>query len=343
MNDIYTPETNLTASIADNEVTWNSADFLSKYEPLMKKAAKGNSVAYYKVKELRTQEYRNTIELVNQGFYTTEDGVHVTFPDMTQMERGTVFYSQEFTVDDIPACNEGTKIIVRNVDCLEEGMRLTNDGYNPAILNMASRRYPGGGVMTGAGAQEETLFRRTNLFRSLYKFTDCYAEHEWYKKYITPSGADERYPMDRNFGGIYTPGALLFRYDERHGYRLMANPVSLSFIAVAGISHPDLKDATHLADNMIDGTKNKIRTILRIGLRQGHDSLVLGALGCGAFCNPPSHIAGLFHEVFEEPEFKNKYRLISFAILEDHNSRRSHNPQGNYLPFVDEFQSTSLK
>ena len=72
-------------------------------------------------------------------------------------------------------------------------------------------------------------------------------------------------------------------------------------------------------------------------LRHGHDSLVLGTLGCGAFCNPPSRIARLFHEVFEEPEFKNKYRLISFAILDDHNAHRSHNPEGNYLPFVKEF------
>ena len=45
----------------------------------------------------------------------------------------------------------------------------------------------------------------------------------------------------------------------------------------------------------------------------------------------------LFHEVFEEPEFKNKYRLISFAILDDHHAHRSHNPEGNYLPFVKEF------
>ena len=72
-------------------------------------------------------------------------------------------------------------------------------------------------------------------------------------------------------------------------------------------------------------------------LRHGHDSLVLGTLGCGAFCNPPSRIARLFHEVFEEPEFKNKYRLISFAILDDHHSHRSHNPEGNYLLFVKEF------
>lgn len=117
----------------------------------------------------------------------------------------------------------------------------------------------------------------------------------------------------------------------------MDKPERMSFISVAGINRPELKDATHLADSMINGTKNKIRTILRIGLRHGHDSLVLGALGCGAFCNPPSHIAKLFHEVFEEAEFKNKYLLVCFAILDDHNTHRSHNPEGNYKPFANEF------
>lgn len=325
------------AQQSEDEITWDSSEFLAVYHSLMKKAAKGDRVAYDKVKELRAQEYRNTIEIVNQGFYTTEDGRRMSFPDLTRMEHDTAFYEREFRVDDIPARQKETQFIVRNVDCLEEGVRLTREGYNPAVLNMASRRNPGGGVMTGAGAQEETLFRRTNLFRSLYQFTDYFIDHAWYKEYITPVRTGERYPLDRNFGGVYTPGALLFREDEQHGYKLMDTPEHLSFIAVAGINRPELKDATHLADSMIEGTKNKMRTILRIGLRHGHDSLVLGALGCGAFCNPPSHIAKLFHEVFEEPEFKNKYRLISFAILDDHNAHRSHNPEGNYKPFVDEF------
>ena len=148
----------------------------------------------------------------------------------------------------------------------------------------------------------------------------------------------KQYPLNRDYGGIYTPNATVFRGEEKDGYPLLGeDSFRMSFIAVPGINRPDLKDATHLADNMIEGTKNKMRTILRIGLRHGHDSLVLGALGCGAFCNPPSHIARLFHEVFEEPEFKNKYRLISFAILDDHNAHRSHNPEGNYLPFVKEY------
>lgn len=273
-----------------NETTWNSTDFISTYEPLMKKVAKGDRIAYYKVKELRVQEYRSTIEIVNQGYYTTEDGKRVTFPTITRMEHETKFYKNEFRVDNIPTNEEETKIIVRNVDCLEEGVRLCREGYNPAILNMASRRHPGGGVMLGAGAQEESLFRRTNLFRSLYQFTEYFINHVWYKKYITPVSTGECYPLDRNFGGIYTPGALLFREDEQHGYKLMESPECLSFISVAGMNRPKIKDATHIADDLIEGTKNKMRTILRIGLRHGHDSLVLGALGCGAYRNPPSHI-----------------------------------------------------
>lgn len=326
-----------------NETTWNSTDFISTYEPLMKKAAKGDRIAYYKVKELRAQENRSTIEIVNQGYYTTEDGKRVTFPTITRMEHETKFYKNEFRVDNIPTNEEETKIIVRNVDCLEEGVRLCREGYNPAILNMASRRHPGGGVMLGAGAQEESLFRRTNLFRSLYQFTEYFINHVWYKKYITPVSTGECYPLDRNFGGIYTPGALLFREDEQHGYKLMESPECLFFISVAGMNRPKIKDATHIADDLIEGTKNKMRTILRIGLRHGHDSLVLGALGCGAYRNPPSHIAKLFHEVFEEPEFKNKYRLISFAILDDHNTHQAQNPEGNYKPFADEFAETGNK
>lgn len=242
-----------------NETTWNSTDFISTYEPLMKKASKGDRIAYYKVKELRAQEYRSTIEIVNQGYYTTEDGKRVTFPTITSMEHETKFYKNEFRVDNISTNEEETKIIVCNVDCLEEGVRLCREDYNPVILNMASRRHPGGGVMLGAGAQEESLFRRTNLFRSLYQFTEYFINHVWYKNYITPVSTGERYPLDRNFGGIYTPGALLFRDDEQHGYKLMESPKRLSFISVAGMNRPKIKDVTHIADDLIESSRRKTK------------------------------------------------------------------------------------
>ena len=115
----------------------------------------------------------------------------------------------------------------------------------------------------------------------------------------------------------------------------------MSLIGVAGINRPALASPERIANELVEPVKNKIRTIFKIGLLHGHNSLVLGALECGAFRNPPSHIARLFHEVMKEKEFKNKYRSLLFAILDDHNARLKHNPDGNYLPFVKEFTETN--
>lgn len=317
--------------VVNPEITWDSEkDFLIKYRNFMEQIELGDSDAYYKVKELRAKEFRNTIEIVNQGYYVTETGETYVFPDDSEMMRQTVFYEQEIQLPDTLQSYRQTIVDVQNIDCLYAGVRLKEQGYNPAVLNMASRRNPGGGVTTGAGAQEETLFRRTNLFRSLYQFAPYAGQYG-----IKPS--HHQYPLDRNFGGVYTPDAIYFRESEQKGYALLEEPVSLSFITVAGMNRPDLTDDGYIADHHVELIKNKIRTIFRMGLVHGHDSLVLGALGCGAFRNPPRHVARLFHEVMEEPEFKNKYRRIVFAILDDHNAHQRHNPEGNFRPFVEEF------
>ena len=146
-----------------------------------------------------------------------------------------------------------------------------------------------------------------------------------------------QYPLDRNFGGIYTPNAIYFRDCENKGYESPDHPVSLSFISVAAINRPELTANGMIANSAIETTKNKIRTIMRIGLIHGHDSLVLGAFGCGAFRNPPRHMARLFHENINEREFASKYRCIIFAILDDHNAYQVHNPVGNFKPFAEEF------
>ena len=310
-------------------IKWDfEKDFLEKYHALMERVKASDQVAYYQVKELRTKEFRNTVEIVNQGHYVAESGVEYTFPNDSDMMRHTVFYDHEIPMVEKAECGEQTIVEVKNIDCLYAGVELKEQGYNPAVLNMASRRNPGGGVVTGAGAQEETLFRRTNLFRSLYQFAP-YAEQYGIKR------SHHQYPLDRNFGGVYTPDAIYFRESEQKGYALLDKPVCLSFITVAGMNRPDLTLDGMIADYHVEPIKNKVRTIFRMGLVHGHDSLVLGALGCGAFRNPPRHVAHLFHEVMDEPEFKNKYRRIVFAILDDHNAHQRYNPEGNYKPFAE--------
>ena len=284
--------------------------------------------------------YRETVEVVMAGRYETEDGIEVVLPDDSEMIRGSRLYREAIVLgarSSSPAMGaqtsssantaDGTsalpEVAVWNSDSIDAGKRLLDEGYNVAVLNLASHRNPGGGVMNGSAAQEESLFRRTNLFRSMYQFTP-YAEEYGLKR------SRYQYPLDRRNGGVYTPGATVIR-DAR--LRLLAEPYQLSFIAVPAIAHPNVTRDGLLTDEMADLTRQKMRTIFRIAAHHDHDALVLGAFGCGAFRNPPRHIALLFKEVMQETEFTGRFRKIVFAILEDRNAPRG----GNLLPFREVF------
>lgn len=289
----------------------------------------GSPESIMRLRNLQKMIFEETMEIVNRGWYTAEDGTVVTLPDWKDMNERSVLYSKPIELDAAELPVYKTEVRVENKDCLIAARNLQLSGMNPVVLNMASHRNPGGGVLLGAAAQEENIFRRSNLFKSMFQYAS-YAE-----EYGLTKSADQ-YPLDTNYGGVYTPDAVVFRGPQAVGYPLFVAPHMFSFVAVAGISSPRLLKS-RLRDEDVEITKNKMRTIFRIALLHGHDSMVLGALGCGAFGNPPSHIASLFHEVMQEPEFKNHFKAIVFAIIEDLSSRKRHNPDGNLKPFEREF------
>jgi uncharacterized protein (TIGR02452 family) len=84
-------------------------------------------------------------------------------------------------------------------------------------------------------------------------------------------------------------------------------------------------------DEGLEIMKNKIRTIYRLALANGHDSLVAGAFGCGAFRLPSEMVAALFNEILSETEFRNKFRKITFAILDKDGE------DGKFAPFYKLF------
>ena len=79
----------------------------------------------------------------------------------------------------------------------------------------------------------------------------------------------------------------------------------------------------------------KIRTVFRLGVGHGKDALVLGAFGCGAYKLPVPEVVRLFRMVMEEPEFKNKFRLLVFAIMES--TKRANGLEGKFADFYREF------
>lgn len=310
------------------EPSWDSEEFKKEFDYAMERFKKTRDKKYYqKIRDLRVRVFLSTMSIVKERRYW--------IPGMAPEE--LYYYSDskqpEFYKDKIilPKTREmgkmTTEYFVVNEDCLDLALKLHDK--KPAVLNMASRRQPGGGVLSGAGAQEESIFRRTDIFRYLYQFSDTGVQFGIEQR-------PERYPLDRNYGGIYTPDVKVFRKGEKDGYELTYSN-NVDIISVAGMNRPELKDSEHVADYLVEPIKDKMRTILRIASLHGHTCLVLGALGCGAFRNPPRHIARMFHEVFDEPEFKGRFSEVYFAILEDHNSHKAHNPKGNFKPFLDEF------
>lgn len=59
---------------------------------------------------------------------------------------------------------------------------------------------------------------------------------------------------------------------------------------------------------------NRIRSIAYVAMMNGYDSIVLGALGCGAFNNDHRVIADLYYDVFVD-EFRGVFKHIELAYM----------------------------
>ena len=268
--------------------------------------------------------YEKNREVFHDWGYRTEDGGFVSLGDKASFLAATKMYDKQLPpaaeTDFRFECETGCV----NADCAEMAKGLIDMGCNPAILNLASRHHACGGYDSGAGAQEESLCRVSTLSQSLYQYFDpslrCVREAE-----VEPRG--NAYPLDINFGGVYSPNVTFFRYGSTEGFEFRKNPFRCGVITVAALNfrentryvNEELKYKAAGGGFTPEGDAiqmNKIRTIFRIALVNGHDSLVLGAFGCGAFRLPPEAVAEQFYRALDEPEFTCRFRVVVFAILE---------------------------
>lgn len=300
---------------------WSHIEWLSELEAV-------NNLPSSKEKKdkgrlLRRAIFQANVNIVRDGYYTTFHGKKVYLPSVKCYSR---FYSCPILLQTFSRDRDKTIIEIVNKDSIDAAEDLIECGYNPAVLNMASEDGPGGGVIGGCYGQEESLFRRSNLYVHMYPYCPHAAEYGLNR-------SSDCYPLDKRFGGVYVHNALVFRKKEKDGYELMDSCVPLSFIAVPAIRDPELTTERTLCTLDREIALDKIRQILKIGIENNHDSLVLGAWGCGIFHNPPEDIAKLFKQVLNEPGIKDYYKIVRFAILEDSCSFNVHNPSGNFIPF----------
>eukprot|EP01084_Bolivina_argentea_P073481 133345_1 len=224
-----------------------------------------------------------------------------------------------------------------NNDCIVTALKMKKLGYNPIVLNCANQDVPAAAKIkySEEGTQEENIFKRTTIYLSLWphKYSNPLKPIKPYAPYDEIWNIDNEekkdseqkkyeifYPMDDKYGGIYSKNVLVFRGSEQSGYELLPlnERAVISFISVAAEAHGS-SGLVDLNEKEIETYKHKIRSIYRISFENGHDCLVLGAMGCGAFGNPPGTVAKLFYDVLIN-EFNGCFQNVIFAILWDHNS-----------------------
>ena len=242
-----------------------------------------------------------------------------TDPDLVASIQKAKTATEIFYEDYYPAFNvsntRNQTITVTGERSFEAAMRLYKEkpGSKIAVMNFANAFTPGGGVIKGAGAQEECLCRTSTLYPLLYR--DSLREfYDYHKKKNSPKASDSL---------IYTEGVVICKTDEDFPERLPKEDwVSVDVITIAA---PDLRDksnqyapvvggGTYMNDAELFGyhVKRAIH-VLTVAAYKGAETLVLGAFGCGAFQNNPEVVARAYKTALAE--FPKVFDRVVFAVL----------------------------
>ena len=222
---------------------------------------------------------RETVAIVEARRYTTEAGKDVEIgPLVRRAVESSKTYPPGYELP-LPASSGRTPVInVANETTLVAAHRLVDDGYRPAALNFASAKNPGGGFLSGARAQEESLARSSALFACL----DGNPMYEFHRTRRDPKYTDY---------AIYSPDVPVIRADDG---TLLDEPYLCSFITCPAVNAKVvLKRDPSRRSEIRKAMDTRVNKVLAIAAIHGHEALVLGAWGCGVFGNDGREIADL--------------------------------------------------
>jgi uncharacterized protein (TIGR02452 family) len=183
-----------------------------------------------------------------------------------------------------------TKIDILNQETITAAYALMDEKLNPMILNFASDKRPGGGCFNGSLAQEESLF-----YRSLYHL----------------ALPNNMYPL-KDWDAIYSKNVEFIRDVDFN----RIEPRIISCLAIAAVKNPVVLDLYPPIYSQQDEQLMiaKIESVFKIAAEHKHDSLVVGAFGCGVYNNPSILVAKMFLNAIKK--YGGHFKKIVFAILD---------------------------
>ncbi|EMD33227.1 hypothetical protein CERSUDRAFT_118268 [Gelatoporia subvermispora B] len=268
-----------------------------------------------------------TFEAIRHGSYTLDDSdqVYDLSTRTNYCKRNTEYYPPDSVLSSwnaspsspTPTAWEQPRISILEISTLEGARLLAATHHHDAspnavptigILNFASATKPGGGVLSGAQAQEESIARSSTLYPSL----------------MTPT-AQEFYILHKrnNKGGyyshamVYSPRVTIFRNDNG----TFAEPLDADVLTSPAVNAGAVKQTLHyrvspaLQEQNIEKTMmERMARILYLFERHQVRYLVLGSFGTGVFKNKVDVIAKTW-ETLLKGRFAKSFEHVMFAVL----------------------------
>lgn len=212
-------------------------------------------------------------------------------------ESVNIFYDEEYIKSSNSTPMPETTPIIRMLhNTTVEALEIIGRDKVYAVLNFASAKTPGGGVLRGTVAQEEALARVSTLQPVIKQCVDFYKNPT-----CAPEYSDKI---------IYSKPIYVFKNDYGHDIE----PIKCEVITCAATNYSfsdfNLKHHTKIMTR-------RFNKVLRSAIENNQRNIILGAWGCGVFKNPPDVNAQIFKSVLERyPTF---FDDIVFAIPDDTN------------------------
>lgn len=260
-------------------------------------------------RDQRAKLAQETLRILETGSYVSPGGREVSIqPELTTAaERSRLYRPDDFADElSLPAPEIARPLVeVTGETTLEAAARIVAEAGHeePLCLNFASAKNPGGGFLSGSQAQEESLARSSGLYACLLPHAEMY-EHN--RRLSSALYSDHL---------IYSPGVPVFRDDTG---QLLATPYQVAFLSAPAVNAGAVRrNQPEQASQIERVLEARLERVLWVARRHGHQTLVLGAWGCGVFGNQPEVVARLFaKQLLGSGRFRGQFARLVFAVYD---------------------------
>lgn len=263
---------------------------------------------------------RQTLAICESGTYEAPSGARVDIAaEIAAAVAGTALYrpaelsallagkpvSRPKTPARIEVTAETTQVAAHRLVALE-------GADDPLLLNFASARNPGGGFIRGAKAQEEDVTRCCALY-------PCITKPGVWPYYEVNRATQSLLYTDH---AIYSPAVPFFRTRSRN---IIEEPFCASIVTAPAPNAGQVLRRDRRSGPAIEtALRQRAGMLLAIAEARGHQTLILGAWGCGVFANHPPTVADAFARWLQSDRFLGAFERVVFPVYDRSKGRRVH-------------------